>query len=304
MPHSIRRDPVQRQAARREFADLLNAHLNRGQHPELRPAHWKAWTNSNFASAVDASPNSVANWRNRETPIPPADIIPILEALFGEKPEFSNHRRELKEAWERARGLVPADGEEFHDDWETIESVVYTALAEAILHQPTPANGAERFYLNGTLRFGLVEHNDRDRAITVGLRDAFLSITGSGYQISQNSMLGERARHSHITPGVGGFTIVGPYKDGRLNGNPVGEDYLAAIEPGLKGKNVVTITLCAGPRAFIFAYVDDPYKLPSTPQQKPNREAILNILFGSTMQRDPQGRTILATVSLRRKPQK
>jgi hypothetical protein len=116
-------------------------------------------------------------------------------------------------------------------------------------------------------------------------------------------MIGERTRHPHVVPGVSGFSITGPFKEGRLSGNPVGEDHLATIEPGLKGKNVVTITLCAAQRAFIFAYARDPNMPPVIQQQKPNRDAILNVLFGSTMQHDAQGRVILAIASLRRKSQ-
>ncbi len=289
---------------RRAFALLLDGHLNRGQRVEGTPSRWKRWTNNDFAGFAGVSPNSVANWRNPDAPIPPTDINPVLDPLFGDKPEYAGHRRDLKEAWERAQGLLPPEEEsEPGDGWDILPRMAPTALAEAILHQPTAANRAETWHLHATLRFDSAEQTDEEyRTVIIGVREAFAALTGSGYQTAQNSLIGERAPHDHITPGVGGITLAGPVEGGTLRGNPIGDDPLAIIEPGPAGDDTVRITVSASPRAFTFAYAPDPDSPPVCMDQKPNRAAILGLLFAGEAPRDAQGRVVLASAGLRRKP--
>ena len=287
----------------RAFAILLDEYLKQGQHPDTPRNRWQHWTNDSFAGVTGASPGSVANWRNQNAMILPKNINPVLEALFGDKPEYAGHRRDLKEAWERAQGLVAAEEEsEPGDGWDILPRMAPTALAEAILHQPTAANRAETWHLHATLRFDSAEQTDEDyRTVIIGMREAFAALTGSGYQTAQNSLIGERAPHDHITPGVGGITLAGPVQGGTLRGNPIGDDPLAIIEPGPAGDNTVRITVSASPRAFTFAYAPDPDSPLVCAEQKPNRAAILGLLFAGEAPRDAQGRVVLASAGLRRK---
>jgi hypothetical protein len=295
------RRPHKLAAARREFATLLDGHLRRGQHPDYEPSRWRPWGNLDLAGAVGVSPNSVANWRNTDNPIPPSDVLPLLDALFGDRPEFGGHRRALKEAWERARGLIPEE-REIVDVWEPTSNQG-SSLAEVILHQPLPTNHSpDSYLLHATLRLAPAEQCDGDRTVIVGLKAAFLSIAGSGYQTAWNSMIGERTPHPNVEPSVNGLIITGPTSsEGWLKGNPIGDDHLAIIEPGPPGNNSITISVCAGPRAFSFSYVSDPDKQPIKAEEKPNRAAVLNLLFGEDMPCDSQGRIILARSTIRRK---
>jgi hypothetical protein len=288
---------------------MLDSHLKRGQHPEFPPSRWRPWTNSDFAAAVGVSANSVANWRNCSTPIPPVEIIPVLDALFSNNAEFAGHRRDLKEAWERAKDLVPSDVEmelELADDWILEHRQATTRLAAITLHQPRRANPSGRYYLDATVEFAPVARDDdKGRTVIIGLRTGVLDIdcTGSGYQIAQNSLIGRRAPHDHIKPAVDSFTISGPAENGMLDGSPAGEDHLAIIEPGPAGDGPISLTLTASGRAFAFAYSPDPNaELTPTPQS-PNRDAILNLLYGAEVPRDPvTNRIILARARIRRSP--
>jgi hypothetical protein len=286
--------------ARRSFAELLDAHLRRGQHSETPQRNWKPWTNVNFAGVAGVSPNSVANWRSHTSPIPPDDLLPILDALFGERAEFSGYRRDLKEAWERAKGLIPIEDLEPNNEWEPAERVAFTAIAEAIIHPPTHTNrGPENYLINATVRFADAEYFDRDASAVVGLEKAYLTIEAPGYQIAQNSLLGERTPHTDVEPTVGGLSIVGPLIDGHLKGNPIGDDYVAGLEPAPHGGDTIAIILAASPRSFRFGYIRDS-DTPSI-EDKPNRAAILSLIFGEAMTRDAMGRVILAKASLHRK---
>ena len=289
--HAIHANPALSQQ-RREFAALLDQHLMRGQHPERPQNRWKPWTNNDLAAQVGVSPNTVANWRNTRTPIPPEDILPLLDALFGDKSEYLGYVRELKEVWERARGLVPPATLDLDDPdhWEPVTRTC-SALAEIILHQPTPMNRPETYTLNATMRFDTAEQSDGDRTVVIGLREAFVALLTSGYETAQNSLLGEDRKRDCVRVGVGGFTITPEDGCNNLQGSFLGDDYLGVIEPGSGNGKTITAQVCAGSRSFSFAYASTPEQSPILEGQKPNRDAILNLLLGETMRRDSQGRS-------------
>ena len=297
--------------ARCAFARLLDDHLKRGQHAEAAPGRWKPWTNNDFAGVTGVSPNSVANWRNETSAIPPEDILPVLDALFAEKAEFAGRRRELKEAWERAKGLIPEDPDpepDPADDWLLESRSRTTNLAAITLHQPRRANPAGRYYLDGSVAFAPITLEDREgRTVVAGLRESVvldIDCAGSGYQIAQASLIGGRAPHDHIAPGVDGIAITGPAANGLLHGDPIGEDHIAIIEPGPAGIGPVAVTLSTLSRAFDFKYSPAADTAPAPAGQTPNRDAILNILFGEAIGRDPaSNRILLARATMRRKPQ-
>jgi hypothetical protein len=305
-----RQNPMVRSArnlpARRAFAILLDTHLKRGQRHDVHRDRWRPWTNNDFAAVVGVeSPNSVANWRNQAVPMPPRDIRPVLDALFGDKSEFMGHRRELRDAWELALGLLPPDAEE-DSLWEPVAHYAPTSLAEAILHQPTPTNLKDTYRLNVTLRFGSAEVTDElEHTVIVSVKEAFAAIECQGYQIAQNSLLGERTPHEHCKPSTRGVIITGPRsEEGHLHGNPIGDDTLATIEPGPAAKEgTVSVTVVVSPRHFTFAFAPNSDSPPILrPQdEKPNRAAILGLMFTEGIRKDLQGRVMLATTSLQHK---
>ena len=147
------------------------------------------------------------------------------------------------------------------------------------------------------------EQSDGTHTILISLREAFVGVLASGYQTAQSSLLGEGSKRLGVRVGVGGITLTAEEGGTHLQGNVLGEERLAVIEPGPGDDNTVTVSVCAGRRAFRFSYVVDPDLPPVAEGQKPNREAILNLLLGETLRRDAQGRLILASASLRRKQQ-
>ena len=287
--------------ARREFSILLDRHLIRGQHPDTPPSRWKPWTNYDFAGVCGVSPNSAANWRNAASPMPPADIVPVLDVLFGDKPDFAGHRRALKEAWERAQGLIAPEPPESEADWEIQERSDPNDFAVVILHQPAPANRPGTYHLTATIRFGTVKGSDRDRAVIVGVRAAYVDIRASGYQHAQNSLIGERTPHALITPGAHGITIASGGPDIPLRGNPIGEDHLVTIEPGPPGNGIVSVSIAVDTTDFTVAFAPGPDAPEASESAKPNRAAVLGALLGKGTPRDSERRLVLASAKLRRK---
>jgi hypothetical protein len=297
------RKPINK-TARLEFARLLDNHLKEGQNCDRPENKWKPWMNEDFAGVTGASPNSVANWRNQVAPIPPRDVHPLLDALFGEKPEYRKARLDLHGAWEHAQGLMPSEAVAT-GAWEPVETYKPTGLAAVTLHDPAPANRTETYHLHASIRFGAVEISDeQERTAIVTLTEASAAIQGEGYQVAQNSLIGERAAHPHCTPNGEEIRFTGPTGSGtaHLSGNPLGEDHIATIEPGATADQPgVGVTLVASPRHLRFAFAADPDAPPAAREEKPNRAAILGLLFADGMRKDAANRVVLASARLRRK---
>lgn len=98
--------------AKREFAELFDAYLKQGHRGDGTPERrWRPWKNTDFAAAIDVSPNTVANWRNPDRLIVLEDILPVLDALFGDDPKFTHQRTALEIVWKQAKGVMPLDDE-------------------------------------------------------------------------------------------------------------------------------------------------------------------------------------------------
>jgi len=292
--------------ARRQFGKLLDAHLKRGQRADgLSQEHLQPWTNFNFAGVVNVSPNSVANWRHETLP---EDVLPILDALFGNRPEFAGHRRDLKEAWAQAKGLVPMDGEEEYDgdecgEWLIIDSYLTPGIAELRLHPPRSGNASGTYYLDATLVIDTGEYDHEGDTLLIGLREAFLSVQSSSYQVAKNSIIGDRSDHANFKLTVGGTRVVGPLDDrGCLHGNPLGDEYMAVIEPVGERDEPVEVALRAGRRGFDITRADVSGDAPRDPAADINKDAILNVLISKGREKDPQGRVLLACARMKRRP--
>jgi formylglycine-generating enzyme required for sulfatase activity len=100
-------------AARLRFAALLAGHLARGTRPAK--AKGEPWTDAAFAAEVESSreendfvsPRSVSNWRKGKSL--PAEIEPILRALFGPTDRHAEARAVLFEAFRAARNEKRAE---------------------------------------------------------------------------------------------------------------------------------------------------------------------------------------------------
>jgi nucleoside phosphorylase len=203
-----------------------------------------------------------------------------------------------------SRGAQPfePDGMDLITDWAILGSSRTHGLAELRLHQPRPGNVPGTYYVEATLRLGRGEYDYEDHTVSIGLREAFLSLDSSSYQAAQRSMIGERAAHADFQPDVGGVKITGPRKGGCLVGEPLDEEYLAIIEPTEEGDETVTVSLHAGRLSFEVALVDRQDGKLSIEATPINKRVVLNTLIYERRERDPQGRVILAGAQMRRKP--
>jgi hypothetical protein len=184
-------------------------------------------------------------------------------------------------------------------DWELLGRSRTEGLVELRLHQPRLANMPNNYYIDLTLQLGKGKYEYEDKVVSIGLREAFLSLDSPGYQSTQKSMIGERSRHWYVEPDLGCVKIIGPMDKDRthLVGQPLDNEYLAVIEPAGSGEEVVTVSLLAGRASFLVELADR--KTTSV-----NKQAILNSLIYEGRDRNPQGRVILAHAVMQRKSRK
>jgi hypothetical protein len=189
-------------------------------------------------------------------------------------------------------------------DWSILRPELTDGVAELRLHQPRPGNVPSTFYIDVTLRIGEGEYEYEGRTVFIGLKNAFLYFDSPSYQITKGSMIGERAEHPNFDVDVGGTKIKGPQNsDGWLAGDPLGEEYVAVVEPAGGGEEILTLSLHAGRLALAFKVApvdseDEPTEIDLTT----NKQAVLNTFISQVRGRDRQGRAILARTRMQRKP--
>src|SRR5262249_40983809 len=154
----------------------------------------------------------------------------------------------------RRSHVSPAPEPEVADptsDWTLLGSQITDGLAELQLHSPRPGNMPGTFYVDATLRIMTGLYDYKDRTVAIGVKDAFLSLESQSYQPAKNSMIGIRAAHPNSQPDIGGVKIKSPVDEWDcLCGDPLGEDYVAVIEPAGEGELPVTVSLHAGRLSF------------------------------------------------------
>jgi transcriptional regulator with XRE-family HTH domain len=89
----------------KSFGDILKDHLVRGTRPKGKILRW---TTSQFAEACGVSESTVRNWTNDVNLPPPIklrqiEIILLGDSTVGDSPEYLEWRRELAEAYSRAK---------------------------------------------------------------------------------------------------------------------------------------------------------------------------------------------------------
>jgi hypothetical protein len=136
-----------------------------------------------------------------------------------------------------------------------------------------------------SLRFDAAEYPAGDATIIVGLRNATLVIASEAYQIAHMSLLGDAARPLDGIAITGtGITVSALAGTSMLSGNPIGEHYLAVIEPveSEGTESTVTVTLHAARRAFVFSLLDQD-GAPAVASASSTKDAILNLIYGETL---------------------
>lgn len=285
---------------RRALAHLINDHLNRGQRVDVEQRNWKPWTDADFSGYVGVSPNTVSNWRSKTNPIPPTNILPLLNILFGDNPAFQGWRRDLTDAWSRAKGLLPEPEQNASEDvsleWEIRNTDQSPGLTELRLHPPRPGNKRDTFYLDATFRMDLAEYEWKDRTIFVGVRDVGLSVSSPSHQPAKDTLVAERRPMENMKLKPGGLEFHPDTGKSHLEGDILRGEHIAVMEPTTAADAVITVTAHAGRRSFLLR-TEDEVGLVSNEQ-----DAILNVLIHKTKPKDELGRVVLARSRIKKKP--
>jgi hypothetical protein len=288
--------------ARRQLAELIDAHLKRGQRADgVQERRWKPWTNNDFASILGVSPNAVANWRNHDRPTPPSDILPLLESLFGSDQKFDGRRKELKETWERATGLVPdetTEPSENCDDvatsaqWEIVDAEnLGLGMAAFYVHLPPQSNSPDTFHVQVSLSMAQSPDEIEGFCVLLGLRAAHLEPTYVACQ-----PIGS-VDNANIVDRAGLFEVTGPRKSyGHLSGRLLENGTLCILQR--TGPELPAITLALRSRRRDLDVV------PEDPQVDISaaREKILKVFLQDCHQVDADRFIVWGRATLKRKP--
>jgi hypothetical protein len=292
-----------------------------GRPARADPRH-KGWTDREFLDAMGRCGHQISDdvlrlwWAGRSFPNPHSKEG-IFKVYFpgsdGGKGDTDADKgfRGMEGLWRqvhdrpRSRGDQPPPNEPSGPlaEWTISQGRGTEGIVELRLHPPPPGNVADTFYVDATLRLDTGEYDCEERTVSIGLRDAFLSIVSPGYQTAKGSLIGERAEHEHFKPAPGGAKISGPVDGhGCLSGDPLGEEHLAIIEPAGEGEETVTVAVHAGRRSFVVSTADTQDERTGSNVAPANKDAVLNALIYKGREKDAQGRVILALARMQHKP--
>jgi len=300
------RGPTPTDKAKREFAAFLSDLLKDGQRPDGRHPQ-KPWTNVAFAKAVsDHGPacadNKVSTWIHAVRPSLPTDIEPLLTVLCGgNQPHLRNNILTL---WQKANRTFPLDDTDAETapstEWDDRTEDTQLRGLELRLHRPQTLGNSDAIRVEATVWIGPGEYEHEDAAVAIGVREAYLSVEPGRYETAKGTLVSERD-NPNFARADNAAKIVKPIDErGRLNGDPLGEDYLAFVEPKQTAQaDEVTVILTSPRRSF------DVTLLEATGQEvtHPNRDIVLNALIGTKLKTHPKsGRLVLARAKMRRTP--
>ena len=289
----------------RALAAMINAALDAGQCGDGDdPRHWTKWTNRGFADKAGVSENAVANWRDPDRRMPPENIQPLLKTFYGTIERWKDDRAAMERLWRLARGYI-VDDEPAGRRWTVPHAPNIQGTVKLVTlrpHAPQPGN-------DDTLRLALTlvitpdsNVSYRGQAITIGLADALLCLESDGWQPALRSLISERG-HANFRLSAAGAWITGPADPatGMLNGEPLGEDYLAAVEPVGDGGGPIKVTVNAPRGSFrVFAGAAG-----GAPDQRcsTNQTAVINALLHEQFRdHDDQDMAILARGTIQPRP--
>jgi hypothetical protein len=251
-----------------------------------------------------AVPNAIAHWRNAFKPVTPdkSVIQLILDVLYGDR--FPQHRQAMLELWEMARGRVLDGGPDELSpdtllDWDDRSSIPVLRGVDLRLHRPRGHNEPDTMRIEGSLWIEPAEYEHPAGPVVIGIREPFLSVESERYQTAKQSLVSERGNKNFERANRAAKIVLPKDHRGRIKGDPLGEDYIAIVEPCADGEEQVTVMLTTSQRGF------DVTKLGNTKREidHPNRDAVLNALIVAKLDKHPAtDRAIVARAQMRRKP--
>ena len=211
-------------------------------------------------------------------------------------------RRSWQRSSARRRGVRRPAGE-----WQFTEATVLPDLVELRLHPPRAGNEIpDSYYVDATLLFGTAccdyvpDDGAPPREVSIALTNARLSIGSDSYRPLQGSMIGERVTSENFKRVAGGVEITGPAPNGTLEGDPIGEQYLAVIAGTNTGGAPFAVTVAANRRSFVVTDPDAPPERRGANAPSDARDAILNVLIYRDLRKDETGRAVLARATMQR----
>lgn len=204
-----------------------------------------------------------------------------------------------------ARVIVTSDAAP--GEWQFTEATVLPDLVELRLHPPRAGNEIpDSYYVDATLLFGtadcdfMPDDGEPPRTVSIALSNARLAIGSDSYRPLKGSMLGERGTSENFKRIAGGVEITGPARNGTLEGDPIGEQYLAVVAGTNTASTPFAVTVAANRRSFVVTDSDAPPERRGANAPSDARDAILNVLIYKGLPKDAAGRPVLARATMQR----
>lgn len=185
--------------------------------------------------------------------------------------------------------------------WTTPVPDGIEGFASVTLYQPTPYNEEGTYKVEASAKVGLVPLPHNERRFAVGVDTVLLSLKSDAYLVSRASMLGARPSDLAVREHVDGVELFGPRDAATqcLNGELLGDEYLAVIQTRHNGEAPVTLSMRAEEGAFKVFAVDAAGKKTRV-KVTTEQDKVVNALLGDGRERDALGRVLLARATMKR----
>ncbi|MCX7380282.1 MAG: hypothetical protein NT133_02450 [Alphaproteobacteria bacterium] len=290
---------------------MSNAHLISNPNSKLArlcvkagDAGGKLTTFAALAKVLDVTPGAISQifgaGKESAGAVPPKDMLGNIVAAFkadGLHVELEWFYLEFDAFADRLAGKVAARAPAA---WEKREESIAAELVEFRLHDPTETNREGGMNIPATLYFGSVEFDEEGFAI--GVKDATITPLPGGFVAAEKSFIGERAPHDNFTRVAGGVRVIKPQnRGGALEGSPLGEEHLFAVERAPEGTEEITIEITAGRRSFVVTPLPDPNATQpdTTKTGAAEKDAVLNVFLKKALAPNAP-RPVIARARLKR----
>ena len=282
------------------LAGLIDDALKAGQRGDGTPKPWLPWKPMDFAAEVNTGVSSVSDWRDRENPTRPGNIMPILKAFYGDIPAYAEAKQAMLTAWKRASGIDADDPPEPRRITPTQFSDIVEVVTLLVNQDPTPDNHGT-LTVPYTLRLRCDDNVEvpikvKGQAVTVTMEiglTAPLFVVESGEWQPMEETIFRKGQHPNIKPGPFGDSVLvtGPADNhGRIVGEPLKDvPHLLMEKTGQDG--AVTLSVKVPRDGFRVI-------LPDQPPLSATQKDVLDAIFAQGIPRDAKNRLEVAKVQV------